>query len=108
MRSLLNYGADVNARSIDNETTLMVASRSRDVQTVTLLLEQGAYVDLQDQKDNTALYKAVCSKSVKIVGTLLNAGASNYLCNSQGMTPLLLACSKGYLTISRRRQGEYR
>ena len=33
-----------------------------------------------------------------MVGTLLNAGASN-LCNSQGMTPLLLACSKGYVAM---------
>ena len=98
LMSLLNYGADVNAKSIDNETPLMVASRSSDVETVTLLIEQGAYVDLQDQKDNTALHNAVSSKSEEIVGTLLNAGASN-LCNSEGMTPLLLGCSKGYVAM---------
>ena len=98
LRSLLNYGADVNARSIDNETPLMVASRSWYVETVSLLIEQGAYVDLQDEKDNTALHNAVSRKSEEIVGTLLNAGASN-LCNSQGMTPLLLACSKGYVAM---------
>ena len=98
VRSLLNYGADVNARRIDNETPLMVASRFCDEETVTLLIEQGAYVDLQDQKDNTALHNAVRRKSEEIVGTLLNAGASN-LCNSQGMTPLLLACSKGYVAV---------
>ena len=98
LRSLLNYGADVNARSIDNETPLMVASRSWYVETVSLLIEQGAYVDLQDEKDNTALHNAVSRKSEEIVGTLLNAGASN-LCNSQGMTSLLLACSKGYVAM---------
>ena len=98
LRSLLNYGADVNARSIHNETPLMVASRSRDVETVTLLIEQGAYVDLQDEKDNTALHNAVSRKSEEIVGTLLNAGASN-LCNSQGMTPLLLAYSEGWVAM---------
>ena len=98
VRSLLNYGADVNARRIDNETPLLVASRFCDEETVTLLIEQGAYVDLQDQKDNTALHNAVRRKSEEIVGTLLNAGASN-LCNSQGMTPLLLACSKGYVGV---------
>ena len=98
LRSLLNNGADVNARSIDNETPLMVASQSSDVETVTLLIEQGAYVDLQDEKDNTALHNAVSRKSEEIVGTLLNAGASN-LCNSQGMTPLLLACSRGCVAM---------
>ena len=98
LRSLLDNGADVNARSIDNETPLMVASQSSDVETVTLLIEQGAYVDLQDEKDNTALHNAVSSKSEEIVGTLLNAGASN-LCNSQGMTPLLLACSRGCVAM---------
>ena len=98
LRSLLNNGADVNARSIDNETPLMVASQSSDVETVTLLIEQGAYVDLQDEKDNTALHNAVSSNTGEIVGTLLNAGASN-LCNSQGMTPLLLACSRGCVAM---------
>ena len=98
LRSLLDNGADVNARSIDNETPLMVASQSSDVETVTLLIEQGAYVDLQDEKDNTALHNAVSRKTEEIVGTLLNAGASN-LCNSQGMTPLLLACSRGCVAM---------
>ena len=98
VRSLLNYGADVNARSIDNKTPLMAASRFCDVETVTLLIEQGAYVDLQDEKDNTALHHAVSSNTEEIVGTLLNAGASN-LCNSQGMTPLLLACSRGCVAM---------
>ena len=98
LRSLLNNGADVNAKSVCNETPLMVASQSSDVETVTLLIEQGAYVDLQDEKDNTALHNAVSRKSEEIVGTLLNAGASN-LCNSQGMTPLLLACSRGCVAM---------
>ena len=98
LRSLLNNGADVNARSVDNETPLMVASQSSDVETVTLLIEQGAYVDLQDEKYNTALHNAVSSNTEEIVGTLLNAGASNF-CNSQGMTPLLLACCRGCVAL---------
>ena len=98
LKSLLNYRADVNARSVCNETPLMVASQSSDVETVTLLIEQDACVHCQDEKGNTALHNAARRKSEEIVGTLLNAGASN-LCNSQGMTPLLLACSRGCVAM---------
>ena len=100
LRSLLNNGADVNAKSVCNETPLMVASRSSDVETVALLIERGAHVDLQDIKNNTALHNAARSNTEEIVGTLLNAGASKCnLCNSQGMTPLLLACSRGCVAM---------
>ena len=92
-------GADVNATSVCNETPPMVASQSSDVETVCLLIEQGACVDLKDKKGNTALHNAVSSNTEVIVHTLLDYGASN-LCNSQGMTPLLLACSRGCVAMA--------
>ncbi|CAH3176235.1 unnamed protein product [Porites evermanni] len=100
VKQLINGGANINAVTKNDKCTplMLASSRFCDEETVTLLIEQGAYVDLQDQKGNTALHNVVRRKSEEMVGTLLNAGASN-LCNSQGMTPLLLGCSKGYVAV---------
>ena len=99
--SLIENGADVNARGgINKWTPLMMATERGYCRMVTFLIEHGAYIDLQDSNGRTALHYATvkdekCFRGFKhqVVSKLLAAGAS-HLCDNSGLTPLLLASNK--------------
>ena len=92
---LIGIGADVNARTNNGVTPLMIAAEEGHINAVTSLVKCGANVHLQDKYDNTALHYAAglsvderfSDDLPEIVETLLNLGAS-HMCNHQGLTPL--------------------
>ncbi len=55
VETLVEYGAAVDARSRGEETALMAAARSRQLQTVEALISQGASLNLVDNLGRTAL-----------------------------------------------------
>ena len=96
---LIQNQADIDVRDSRYCTPLIQASCNNDVKKVAMLIENGAKVDLQDVDGNTALHHAVLNSydsldfecTPDICLALLTANASIHLCNSQGLTPLLLA-----------------
>lgn len=75
VRSLLDRGADVNARDNDGETALMAASFSGHVGVVKLLLDRGAEVNGRSRTGWTALNLAVKRSNDEVRRLLLANGA---------------------------------
>lgn len=93
--SLLEQGADVNARDEDGETVLMkAANRNENPETIKALLEAGADINARDKRGNTALIKAVgFNRNLDVIKVLLNAGADVNAKNDNRYTPLIEALS---------------
>ena len=92
---LLQAGADVNAKSEDGTTVLMLAAYSKEPDVVNILLEAGADVNARDADGKTALHSAAAKGDPRIIRTLLQSGAD---VNAKvaggfnvGMTPLIFA-----------------
>ncbi|KAI4124244.1 MAG: hypothetical protein LQ338_004901 [Usnochroma carphineum] len=98
---LLNYGAEVNARTYDDGTQLMLRAMEDDVETARWLLEKGAAVDLRDDVGRTALFHAAKRASVDMVGLLLGHGADSSISDRDGNTILHAACNGGKVAVLR-------
>ncbi|KAM0244372.1 hypothetical protein ACHAP5_006279 [Fusarium lateritium] len=98
VKSLLDSGADVNARSVHKLTPLIFAAEAENVEIVRLLISKGAEVNAQsDEKTNTrsALHVAAQIESPNIILALLLNGAEPKLVTMAGNTPLHLAIQSG-------------
>lgn len=92
---LLNYGVDVNARSVSGYTPLDWALRDRlkgaDPRIVQSLLDHGLDPNLQANDGLTPLYRASQGGKVEIVHLLVERSASVEVRDRQGKTPLDVA-----------------
>ena len=75
IKSLISYGADVNARSSDGTTALIRASYNGYVDCIELLLEHGAEVNLKSDQSHFALHWAYAWKYTEVVTLLRKYGA---------------------------------
>ena len=92
---LIRNGADVNARTNDNSTPLMIASKKGHLNEVNFLVEHGANMGLQDKNGERALHYAV--GSCDILGCLIRNGANVNTCAHDNSTPLMKASLKGHM-----------
>jgi ankyrin repeat protein len=95
VKLLLEHGADVNMRALDNSTPLHVAMEYGRVKIVPMLLEHGANVDAKDKNGRTPLHEAVESWSDEPVRMSLEHGADVGAKDNQGRTPLHGAAENG-------------
>ncbi|KAJ4267328.1 hypothetical protein NW762_003432 [Fusarium torreyae] len=98
VKSLLDKGADVNARSFHKLTALMFAAEAEDPEIVRMLVRKGADVNAQsNEKTNarSALHVAAQIESPEILLILLRSGADTKLVTAAGNTPLHLAVKAG-------------
>ncbi len=72
---LIDYGADVNARTRDSWTALSMASRGGNTEVVKVLLAAGADVNIRHQHGFTALSSASQNGHTEIANLLMAAGA---------------------------------
>lgn len=95
---LAKAGGDVNRMSEFQQTPLMAAASTGNIESLRILLKYGAKVDLQfpdKQKGMTALMQAVDNGQLETAEALLQKGASLTLKDAEGRTALDIADSKG-------------
>jgi len=86
--TLIEEGADVNARDDNDFTPLHLATSGGNRITVQTLIEAGADVNSRDQDGMIPLYWAVKTNNENIVKTLIEAGAEVNSRNKYNNTPL--------------------
>lgn len=103
--ALLRKGADVDACNGIGQTALMRAAKEGNAETVELLLAAQADVGREDCDCNTALCHAAKTGREEVVRPIVMAaragGCSIDHRNIQGLTPLLIACQSGHLSVAR-------
>lgn len=98
-RTLLQQGADVNAKDQGDATALMVASQLGCDSLVTLLLAAGADVNAQQDEGATALMFASKCGHATIAKKLIKAGADVNAKTKRGTTALASAIAKGHIPL---------
>jgi RNA polymerase sigma factor (sigma-70 family) len=96
---LLDYGANINARTASGLTPLYEAVLSNHVNSVRLLLSHGARTSFAQAGETTALHGAVIKGYPESVHLLLAYGADANARARSGRAPLHWAALKGYATI---------
>ena len=89
--TLIDAGADANAKDKDGETALMLAVRGNHSKIVGALIDAGADVNAKDKDGETSLMLAVRGRHSKIVGALIDAGADLTARNKDNKTALEIA-----------------
>jgi ankyrin repeat protein len=95
-RSLLNKGAQVDARSTNamQNTPLHAAAAGKHAAVVKLLIERGASVNARQHGGWTALHAAAQNGDVEMARALVDAGADVQSRAENNQTPLDLALTK--------------
>jgi len=96
IRTLLEYGADINAQNDAGATPLRWATASGNPEGVYVLLEQGADPNISMHDSTTPLHRAVEMGSTPIVRLLLEHDADVDVVNKKGKTALQYAREGGY------------
>lgn len=86
--SLLDQGADVDARNSAAQTPLLVAAQNGHVKAMEIFLSRGADINAQDDRGRTALMVAAGADDVKMIKLLLSKGAKVNIKDESGFTAL--------------------
>ena len=93
INAILNHGADVNASNKRSQTTLMLASKERNIYAIPVLLSAGADPSILDEDGNTCLHYAAtedCRR--KVLHAIVNNGAD---VNSTNKSKVILLMAAG-------------
>ena len=101
VRTLLQQGADVDARQGDGSTALHWASYRDHPETAALLIRAGAEVNAANDLGVTALWAACENGSPAMAEILLEAGADPNMALPFGETPLMTASRTGNADVVR-------
>jgi len=86
-----NYTFDINARTIDGVTPLLLSILIEKYEMAKILIEAGADINIGDNEDNTPLHMASWFGNFEIVKLLMLKGANQYIKTGKGNYPLALA-----------------
>ena len=88
IKSLLEKGADINAKNANGETCIFNAAKSNNPQIIQLLVDGGASVKDRDNLGSTPLHIAVRWGAQKSAEKLIKLGININAQNSAGKSPL--------------------
>jgi ankyrin repeat protein len=91
---------EINDRSSDGETILLLAAAFGDFKVARMLLRAGANTDIVDEFNNTPLMLAARYGFLKIVKLLLHYRANVHVVSVKGRTAFSLANDRGYEEIA--------
>ena len=100
-RSLIEMGANINAKNHSDNTPLILACRNGDHDIARMLIRKGADTNMQDDEGWTALMWAAERGHHDICELLVEAGAKSELVNSVGQNAIMIAIVAGYEGIAR-------
>ena len=92
-------GADVNTRTIDGKTPLMLAARNSNLGVIELLIEKGAVFEPYTEGPSP-LFEAVVADNMQIVRYLIKNGADINHQDSVGRTAIFFASAEGNYEIA--------
>jgi len=95
----LTRGADVNATSDDNVSSLMYAAQNGSLMVVKVLVVNGADINLHPYSKISPLSSAVINNKMDVVEYLLFKKAEVDVKDYNGITPLMYASAFGYYPI---------
>jgi ankyrin repeat protein len=101
VRTLLQQGADVNARQPDGATAMHWAAYREDLEMARMLVAAGADVKAANRNGSTPLWLAATNGDAAMIRALLDAGANPNEALPLGRTPLMLASRTGALEAMR-------
>jgi ankyrin repeat protein len=94
--TLLASGSDVNAKSSEGWTALMLAAEKGHTAIMEILLAEGANTETKSEQGWTALIDAAVAGHWTAIEVLLAAGANTETKSKQGMTALIYAAASGH------------
>lgn len=103
VRSLLNQGADINAKDEHGQTALMNAAHAGQLELVRLLIERGANLNVTAKYNLSALMLALIAGHTEVCWLLIVAGADVSLRSTYGsgeQTALSLAEAGGHYELA--------
>jgi uncharacterized protein YecT (DUF1311 family) len=100
-KTLLEKGADVNAKSENGFTVLMFAALSSNLELVKHLVNRGADVNARDEDGKTAFMFASRLGNVDVMRLLMDHGTDVNIKDKDGKTALMAAAAKGDLDAVR-------
>lgn len=96
MCSLLDKGADINARSVHGSTLLLLATLQHKKPVLEFLIQKGADVNASNNQGYTPLMYAAHRTSIDKLQLLVEKGAHINARNNKGETALSIACRNYY------------
>ena len=100
--ALLSRGSvDINQRSPDGSTPLILGAGRGNSSIVRILLTRGANTSIADAEGFTALLASAQRGCLAVTKLLVNAGADLQATNGLAHTPLHLAADKGHVGVAR-------
>ena len=96
---LIEAKANVNIRSSDGITVLLMAAEKGHTSIVKYLIEANANVNMQSSDGTTPLLVAAENGHIDIVKYLIEANADGNMQNLNGLTALLMATQNGHIEI---------
>lgn len=88
IQKLINAGADINFRDINDRTILFDLAKKRKVESIKLLIKNGVDVNAEDRYGKTVLTEAINKEDGMMIRFLLDNGASVNFINDSGRTVL--------------------
>jgi ankyrin repeat protein len=99
VKALLAGGGDVNARTVDEVTALMLAVKEGHINVAIALIDADADLNAKDKYGNTALIYASNRGQLEAVRALLDAKAALEARDNDGNSALIDASGRGQLAV---------